>query len=384
MEIQGSIVFEKNYDALFGGEKRFLVNQGSSRSSKTYSLCQLIIIYALSNPQKVISIVRKTFPTLRATVMRDFFEVMQNMELYNRKNHNKTENIYAFENGTIIEFFSTDDEQKIRGRKRDLCWANEANELFYDDFLQLNMRTIGQFIVDYNPSDASSWIYELPEEDKIIIKSTYKDNPFLEKSIIKQIENLQYTDSALWSIYGLGERASSRKNIYQGWNLTDCKPDYMTQYVYGLDFGFNHPTALVKVCFYEDELFIENIIYESYLTTPDLIKRMNDLLGDDKTEIMADYARPEIIQEISFAGFNIHNAKKAVTKGIDNVKTFKVSILKTDKNLIKEYENYMWKKVGDTITDQPVKLYDDAMDATRYAVYYIKENFSDASPLISF
>ena len=383
MELKASIVFEKNYAAL-NGDKRFIVNQGSSRSSKTYSLCQLVILYALSNPDKVISIVRKTFPTLRATVMRDFFEVMKGMELYDRKSHNKTENIYQFQNGTIVEFFSTDDEQKIRGRKRDLCWANEANELFYDDFLQLNMRTIGQFIVDYNPSDASSWIYELPEEDKVVIKSTYKDNPFLELSIIKQIENLQYTDAALWSIYGLGERASSRKNIYQGWNLIESKPEYMNQYIYGLDFGFNHPTALVKVWFHEDELFIEKVIYESYLTTTDLVQRMKDILGDDTTEIMADYARPEIIHEIRLAGFNIHNAKKHVKKGIDNVKTYKVSILSTDKDILKEYENYMWKKVGDTIIDEPVKLYDDAMDAARYAVYYIKDNYGDITPLISF
>lgn len=384
MNIQASIVFEKNYSALFEGNKRFLVNQGSSRSSKTYSICQLLIIYALKTPNKVISVIRKTFPTLRATVMRDFFEVMKNMEIYDRNFHNKTENIYQFPNGSIIEFFSADDEQKIRGRKRDICWCNEANELFYDDFLQLNMRTTGKFIVDYNPSDASCWIYELPEEEKIVIKSTYKDNPFLEQSIIKQIENLQFTDTALWSIYGLGERASSRKNIYHNWTMLDEKPSYMTQYIYGLDFGFNHPTALIKVWFWEDELFFEKIIYESYLTTTDLVERMNELLGVDKTEIMADYARPEIIQELSFAGFNIHNAKKAVKKGIDNIKTFKVSILSKDKDLIKEYENYMWKKVGDTITDEPVKLYDDAMDAIRYAVYYIKENFSDASPLISF
>lgn len=383
MELDVSIVFESNYDALYG-DKRFIVNQGSSRSSKTYSLCQLVILHALQTPNQVISIVRKTFPTLRATVMRDFFEVMKSMELYDRQSHNKTENIYKFPNGTIVEFFSTDDEQKIRGRKRDLCWANEANELFYDDYLQLNMRTIGKFIVDYNPSDASSWIYELPDEDKIVIKSTYKDNPFLEESIIKQIENLQHTDQALWSIYGLGERASSRKNVYQNWNLIESKPEYMTQYVYGLDFGFNHPTALVKVWFHEDELFVEKLIYESYLTTTDLVDRMHTVLGDDKTEIMADYARPEIIQEISLAGFNIHNAKKHVKKGIDNVKTYKVSILSTDKDLIKEYENYMWKKVGDMIIDEPVKLFDDAMDAMRYAVYYIKENYGDASPLISF
>jgi phage terminase large subunit len=120
MNINASIIFEKNFNAL-ANDKRNIVNQGSSRSSKTYSICQMLIIYSLRNKKKVISIVRKTFPTLRATCMRDFFEILKGMGLYDRKSHNKTENIYTFPNGTIIEFFSTDDEQKLRGRKRDIC-----------------------------------------------------------------------------------------------------------------------------------------------------------------------------------------------------------------------------------------------------------------------
>ena len=145
--------------------------------------------------------------------MRDFFEILKEMKLYERNSHNKTENIYTFPNGTIVEFFSTDDEQKLRGRKRDICWINEANELFYEDFNQINLRTTEKIIADYNPSDANSWLYVLPSDETILIKSTYKDNPFLELAIIKQIENLQHTDAALWSIYGLGERSTSRKNI---------------------------------------------------------------------------------------------------------------------------------------------------------------------------
>ena len=384
MELNATVVFERNYDAIMTHKKRFIVNQGSSRSSKTYSICQLLIVWALQNEKKVISIVRKTFPTLRATVMRDFFEVMKEMGLYDRSNHNKTENIYTFENGTIIEFFSCDDEQKIRGRKRDICWANEANELYYDDFLQLNMRTILFFIVDYNPSDASSWIYEIPSEDKTFIKSTFLDNPFLEESIIKQIQNLQFTDQALWAIYGLGERSTSRRNVYEGWTFLPVKPDYFTNYIYGLDFGFNHYTALIKVWYFEDELFIDKIIYESYLTTSDLLEKFKELNIEDNIEIMADYARPEIIAELQQAGYSVYNAKKSVKKGIDNVKQYRIYGLNTDKEIIKEYENYMWKKIKDTITDEPVKLYDDAMDAFRYATYYIKENLTNSAPLISF
>lgn len=382
MEINSTIVFQKNYEAL-NSDKRFIVNQGSSRSSKTWSLCQLMIVYALTNPNKTISIVRKTFPTLRATVMRDFFEVMKELDIYDRKNHNKTENIYTFDNGTIVEFFSTDDEQKLRGRKRDICWANEANELFHDDFLQLNMRTTDKFIVDYNPSDADSWIYELDSSDSTIIKSTYKDNPFLPKSIRKQIEDLKFKDEALYQIYALGERATSRKNVYNNWTFLDEKPEYFTQYVMGLDFGYNHPTALTKVWYYEDEIFIEGIIYESYLTTPELIEKMKAMGIDENIEIMCDYARPEIIQDLKDNGFDAHNANKEVKAGINAVKSFKV-FAKQDENLIKEYKNYMFKKIGDKITDEVVKNWDDYMDSIRYAVMQIKKDYSTSSPLLSF
>lgn len=385
MEINSTIIFQKNYDYLFNSHKRFGVNQGSSRSSKTWSLCQLIIVYCLTTPNKTISIVRKTFPTLRATVMRDFFDVMKELDVYQRDLHNKTENIYHFTNGSMVEFFSTDDEQKLRGRKRDICWANEANELLHDDFLQLNMRTTSKFIVDYNPSDADSWIYELDPEDSVMIKSTYKDNPFLPKSIVKQIEDLKYKDEALYQIYALGERAMSRKNIYSNWNFIDSKPERFTDYIYGLDFGYNHPTALVKCYYDQDDIFIETLIYESYLTTTELIKKMQDLGVDTINEIMCDFARPEIIQELRDNVFNTHNANKAVKNGINNIKQFNIFALETDENLKKEYRNYMWKKSGDRILDEPVKNYDDAMDAIRYAVYQIKElYYNDGTPLISF
>ena len=137
--IDSTVIFEKNFTALADTGVRFIINEGGSRSSKTYSLCQMVIVYCLQNPGKVVSIVRKTFPALRATVMRDFFEIMKDLEIYEKANHNMSENIYRFPNGSIVEFFSVDDEQKIRGRKRDLGWCNEANELWFEDFQQLNM-----------------------------------------------------------------------------------------------------------------------------------------------------------------------------------------------------------------------------------------------------
>lgn len=383
MEIKATNIFQRNYQALSNSGVRFIINQGGSRSSKTYSLCQLIIVYCLQNPNKVVSIVRKTFPALRATVMRDFFEIMKDLNIYEKTSHNMSENIYRFNNGSIVEFFSVDDEQKIRGRKRDIGWCNEANELWFDDFQQLNMRTEQKLIFDYNPSDSVSWLYELPQDESILIKSTYKDNPFLPESIKRQIEDLKRTDEAQYQIYALGEKAISRTNIYNTWDFISEKPMRFKNYVYGLDFGYNHPTALMRVYWCDNDIYIEPVIYESYLTTSELIEKFKTLGINQTDDILADYSRPEIIAEMQNAGYNVNNANKVVKQGIDYVKSFKV-YAKDDKRIIREYENYKYKKVGDMITDEPIKLFDDAMDAVRYAVTFIKEMYFTNDSYISF
>ena len=373
MDIKATAIFEKNYEAI-AGDKRFIINEGGSRSSKTYSLCQLMIIYCLQNNNKVVSVIRKTFPALRATVLRDFIEILRDIGLYNEESHNKSEQIYTFGNGSMVEFFSVDNEQKIRGRKRDIAWCNEANELYFDDFTQLNMRTESKLIFDYNPSDSASWLYELPAEDSVKIKSTYKDNPFLPESIKAQIEDLKRTDEALYQIYALGEKAISKSNIYSQWSFVAHRPAKFVKYVYGLDFGYNHPTALMRVYYCDNNIYIEPVIYESYLTTTMLIEKLATLNIEQTVTILADYSRPEIIQEMNIAGYDVQNANKVVKKGIDNLKTFGV-ICQDDKAIRREYENYKWKKIGDFITDEPVKLFDDAMDAIRYATTHIRQEY---------
>lgn len=373
MNIKSTVIFEKNYEAITG-DKRFIINEGGSRSSKTYSLCQLMIIYCLQNNNKVVSVIRKTFPALRATVLRDFIEILKDIGLYNQEAHNKSEHIYTFANGSMIEFFSVDNEQKIRGRKRDVAWCNEANELFFDDFTQLNMRTEDKIIFDYNPSDSVSWLYELPKDESTLIKSTYRDNPFLPESIKAQIEDLKRTDEALYQIYALGEKAISKSNIYSNWSFVAHRPSRFVKYVYGIDFGYNHPTALIRVYYCDNDIYIEPVIYESYLTTTMLIEKLGTLGIEQSVTILADYSRPEIIQEMNTAGYDVQNANKVVKKGIDNLKTFGV-ICQDDKAIRREYENYKWKKIGDQILDEPVKLFDDAMDAIRYATTHIRQEY---------
>jgi phage terminase large subunit len=373
MNIKSTVIFEKNYEAI-SGVKRFIINEGGSRSSKTYSLCQLMIIYCLQNNNKVVSVIRKTFPALRATVLRDFIEILKDIGLYKQEAHNKSEHIYTFANGSMIEFFSVDNEQKIRGRKRDIAWLNEANELYFDDYTQINMRTEDKLIFDYNPSDSASWLYELPKDESTLIKSTYRDNPFLPDSIKVQIEDLKRTDEALYQIYALGEKAVSKSNIYSNWSFVTHRPARFVKYVYGIDFGYNHPTALIRVYYCDNDIYIEPVIYESYLTTTMLIEKLGTLGIEQTVTILADYSRPEIIQEMNIAGYDVQNANKVVKKGIDNLKTFGV-ICQDDKAIKREYENYKWKKIGDQILDEPVKLFDDAMDAIRYATTHIRQEY---------
>ena len=369
MNIEATEVYEWN-DLAVKSEKRFIINQGGSRSSKTYSLCQLVIVYALTHPYSVTSIVRKTFPALRATVMRDFFEVMQNLGIYSQKSHNKSEHTYRFSNGAIVEFFSVDDEQKVRGRKRSMCWMNEANELLYEDFFQLNLRTEGKMIIDFNPSEIASWIYQLPDIDSTTIISTYKNNPFLPKSIVKEIEALKDSDEELYNVYALGQRVQSRELIFTGWTASSSRPDKFTKYVYGLDFGFNHPTALTRVWFHENDRFIEPLIFQSYLTSADLIELMKQQNIEKSIDILCDGARPEMIREMQLAGFAARSADKSVKKGIDLLKVTKNTYL-NNSDLEKELENYRWKKVANVIQEEPVKAFDDILDSIRYANTFI-------------
>jgi len=380
-------VFHKNFIALNNNDIRFIVNVGGTRSSKTYSLCQMILIYCVQHNNKVVSIVRKSFPALRSSVMRDMIDILKENELYDERNHNKTENIYKFKNGSIIEFFSIDDEQKIRGRKRDVLWANEANELNFEEFNQLNMRTTTKLIFDFNPSDLYHWLYDLMLKDESIkIHSTYKDNPFLEEAIVKQIEDLKNVDEEYYKIYTLGEQALAKSTIYSHQKEFTDYPEDISDFVYGLDFGYNHPTALIKVSKNDNSIYGEEIIYQSHLTTSDLINLMNQLEIDKNKYILCDTARPEIIQELRRSGYNVINANKNVKEGIDAVKS-SILYLKNDSlNLWKEIRTYKWKTQGEKILDEPVKINDDAMDALRYGILYLKKSISKGinSSFVSF
>lgn len=375
MKIKATPVFEKNYIEYNKEETKIIINQGGSRSSKTYSILQLLIIEALKKIQ-LITIVRKSFPSLRGSVMRDWKEIMIDMGIYKDNRHSKTENLYNFDNGSVIEFISLDDPEKIKGRKRDILYINEANEIDFEGWIQLKLRTTGKVFIDYNPSEHEHWVYDLiTKEGTSLIKSTYKDNPFLTEDQVNYIENLIDIDYNYYLIYTLGEKPVPTSRVYTHFKEYShtINPDYT---IYGLDFGFNDPCALVKVMFENDKVYIEEMLFENKLTSQDLIDKIKPMILNSDT-IYCDSARPEIIEDMRRNGLNAVSSIKDIKDGIDTIKSSKIYVNINSKNLWRESKAYNWKvdkrgKILDIVDDK----YNHSMDAMRYAVHTFKKDYN--------
>lgn len=367
--IKSNVVFNH----LLNSSKKITVEQGGSRSGKTYNiLIWIIFYYSTHNEGKIVTVCRKTFPSLRASVLRDFLEILKNAEVYDERYHNKTNNEYEL-NGNLIEFISLDQPQKIRGRKRDLLYINEANELYWEDWQQLIFRTTDKVIIDYNPSDAFHWIYDkvIPRDDCEFFQTTYKDNPFLDQSIVNEIERLQFTDEDYWRIYGLGERGTSRATIFRFNIAEEVKGKFIS---YGLDFGFtNDPSSLVKVYKDGQDLYIQEMLYHTNQTNQDLSDRFNELGINKYDEIFGDSAEPKSIEELHRMKWNIKPTAKgadSIMAGIDMLKRHNIHVTKSSLNLIKELQNYKWQEdKNGNLLNRPIDTYNHAIDALRYAVW---------------
>lgn len=360
-----------HFEQLQNSTKRISVFQGGTRSAKTYNILIWIIIYLCQSRNKVVTICRESMPSLRGTVMRDFFEILDSIGLYDVKNHNKTNSEYSL-NTNLIEFISIDDPQKIRGRKRNILFVNEANEINKEAWLQLAFRTTDKIILDYNPSDETHFIYDdiIPRDDCDFYISTYLDNPFLPKELIEEIERLRATDENYWNIYGKGLRGKSLEKIYTHWRNDIQFPTSFDETIYGLDFGYNNPSALVDYSFKDKDIYLTELLHESGLTNNDLIKKLKELIPNRNSYIYADCAEPARIEEIQREGFNIFPADKSVKDGIDYIKTQVLYLNPNSINLKKEFQSYSWKKdKNGKILDEPIKAFDHLPDAVRYAGY---------------
>jgi phage terminase large subunit len=367
-----SIKTNKVFRHLEESAAKIVVQQGGTRSGKTYNIILWIIFsYCQKNEGKIITICRKTYPALRGTVMRDFLTILKDHEIYSEDDHSKTASEYQL-NGNTIEFISLDMPQKIRGRKRDLLFANEANELNFEDWQQLLFRTNEKVIIDFNPSEEFHWIYDhvLLRKDVEFYQTTYKDNPFLGAEIKAEIERLKDIDENYWRVYGLGERGQAKSLVYTFTTIKEI-PKEAKLVSYGLDFGYSSdPTSLVRTYILGDDMYVDELLYRTGMTNQDIANEMKVLGLDRSNEVFADSAEPKSIEEIYRMGWNVKpTIKGSINIGIDIIRRYKLHATESSFNLIKELRNYKYiEDKNGQMTNKPVDNFNHALDALRYSV----------------
>lgn len=356
-------------------KQKIVINQGGTRSGKTYSILQLILVYCFQNTGKIIDVVRKTQAELWSTALVDWLEILEASGVYDPRFHNKTKNEF-FINGNTVRFLGLDKAQKKRGAKRHLLYINEANGITLEDWIQLKARCMGKIYLDFNPSEYF-WLNEHVLEkrkDFDFIKSTYLDNyDFLTRDNITEIEDLINIDDYYYKVYVLGELAVMKGKIYEKYDFISPE-DYARldadDVFYGLDFGYDHPMALMEIKYYNERVFEREIYFERKQTDEDLIRAMEEKNISYVSDIYADPAGASSIFKIQEAGYNVRRAKKDVKEGIRFCQQLKRTICQDSSNHIKQMNRYKWKQTADNVVlPEPVKIEDDSPDAIRYGEF---------------
>lgn len=360
---------------------RVVANMGGTRSSKTYSVIQLLLVI-LKTRKRFISVVSETMPHLKRGALKDFREILGNEEV--RCEENKSDLTFTFSNGSVIEFFSVDNWGKVKGSRRDILFINECNRISYETYRQLAVRTTETIFLDWNP-DSEFWYEEhLQHRDGTTeIHSTYKDNPYLDKAQIEEIESNRHNEQ-WWRVYGLGLTGYIEGTIYQPFVQIDeiPAPERML-HVYGLDFGYsNDPTALVDI--YIDrgarKIYCDELIYQTGMLNSEIADRMEELGVRKTTEIFADAAEPKSVDELGrkVYRYNVKPAyKRDILSQIQFLQQYEIHVTKRSLNIIKESRQYRWKEDRDgRSVNEPIDAFNHAMDALRYGVFSALRQYS--------
>jgi len=354
------------------------VIQGGTSAGKTLAILAVLIDIAAKKKTEI-SVVSESIPHLRRGAIKDFAKVMQWTGRWVADRWNKTLLTYHFANGSIIEFFSADSEARLRGARRQVVYINEANNIDFESYYQLAIRTSEAIYIDFNPTH-EFWAHTevLPEQDAELVILTYNDNEALPDTIKRDIElnRTKAETSAYWAnwwkVYGLGQVGTLQGAIYEDFEVVEGIDVSRAKFVaLGLDWGFsNDPTALVAIYRQGDCLLIQELLYATGLTNQDIADKLRSLGITRAWEIVADSAEPKSIEEIYRLGFNIKPAEKgpdSVRNGIDILKRFKLQVTKDSTNLIKELRSYTWAtdKEGKN-TGVPIDSFNHACDALRY------------------
>ena len=355
-----------------GMKKKIRAVQGGTSASKTISILLYLIAMAQTDKKPTLtSVVAESLPHLKRGSMRDFLNIMREHNYFKDARWNISNSTYTFETGSIIEFFSADQPDKLRGSRRDRLFLNECNNVHFDAFEQLEVRTKEFVYLDWNPSN-SFWFYEevLHKRDDVEhIIITYKDNEALSPEIVNAIEQRR-NRTGWWQVYGEGQLGEVDGKIYKGWQIIDELPHEARLERRGLDFGYtNDASSIVDIYSYNGGYILDEVTYQKGLTN----KQIADIISNlEKTLTVADSAEPKSIDEIMSYGVNIVAAQKgpgSVNQGIQYVQQQKISVTKRSVNVIKEYRNYLWEtdKNG-KILNVPEHQFSHSMDAIRYAL----------------
>ena len=355
-------------------KKRIRGVAGGTGASKTVSIMLWLVDKAQSNKGKLISVVSESFPHLKRGVIRDFRNIMEEHGYWLRDSWNKTDYIYSFPTGSKIEFFSADQPGKVRGPRRDILFINEANNISYETYTQLEVRTKELIWLDWNPVSEFWWYEEiLGKQDVDFLTLTYKDNQSLDPRIVKTIE-ARKSNKNWWRVYGLGLLGEAEGRIFTDWQMIDKVPHEARLERNGMDFGYsNDPSSIVAIHKYDGGFILDEILHRKGMSNKQLA---DTLLNASNTLTIADSAEPKSIDEIRSYGVNILPSQKgqgSVLQGIQYVQDQRISVTKRSLNIIKAYRNYLWEtdKEG-KIINVPEHTFSDAMDAVRYGLESLK------------
>ena len=363
------------YEAV-NSKQRIKIFQGGSRSGKSWALMQYCLYLITTETKPItISIVRKTLPALKRSVLRDFNIIAKSLGVYYMGEFNKTELVFNY-NGHTIEFFSADDAQKIRGSTRDVLWCEECNELNIEDFRQLSMRTKREILMSFNPSDPVHFIYDLCERDDAdLFISTYRDNKFIAPEVKKELERLKKRDPDFWRVYGEGQRAVfSQRQIFRDWNYIDESefPEELDWFM-GCDFGYtNDPTAICLIAKKNDKVFVKEVLYKTGMTNRDIANHLKSL-GLENLLMFCDSAEPKSVEELRQMGILAKGAIKgagSINAGLSLMREFDFYISNKATNVKSEQMKYVWEELKDgTIINKAVDRDNHTMDCLRYGLY---------------
>ncbi|QHB39080.1 terminase large subunit [Flavobacterium phage vB_FspS_morran9-1] len=391
MKIKATGVFEKNWEALQSGKYKYIINSGSSRSSKTFSILQIFWILAWSKERTKLSVFRNTKKDCKDTILQDMLKYYPTLDNYEFVKFNKTESIFTFPNGSTINIEGTDDELKVHGYHSDYLWFNEFYKMPKETFDQLDMRCSVAVFMDYNPV-GRLWSDDLIKQDNAkLIHSTFKDNPFCpleQKKKILSYEPTEYNlqqltaNAYMWQVYGLGLKAEKPNKIYHNWKVIPDDEFDMLPFstYYGMDFGLSSPSAMVQMKFDGDKtFFFKEILYKPLNHIEGTLSTELDNLKIPKhIEIICDVGNElnkTEMQKLRNAGYNVLPAMKgagSILSGIETIQKSTIYYTKSSKNIENEYDTYSWRIAQGVQLDEPEQTDDHLLDAMKYVISWYR------------